>query len=129
LINKNNNTDQKVKYIFKNNTYYVEDLINKRSDSIGVNISILYIVIKKNGKFDATLIGIGDEESTSTRAKEMIKDMGCSSISLTYELKLMSGKIHPNDINKLYHDQSAGNIMRLDHEYYNLFGKSIYTIH
>lgn len=129
MINNNNNTDQKVKYKFENNTYYIEDLINKKSNSIGINISVLYMVVNKNGKFDATLIGIGDEHSTSERAKEMLSEMGYSAISLNYELKLMSGRIHPNDINNLYHDQSASNIMKLDHEYYNLFGKNIHTLH
>ncbi len=117
----------KFEYIHENNFYFFKNKETKEILPVADKISVLYILsFNKEGVF-FQVVSIGREERNLNQAKEMLKDMSYSSSFKLGELRIITGDIHTEDLNKLLNNPVSDTVAEVDALYYPHLSKRIYT--
>lgn len=102
---------QESRYVHENNIYYLKNTQNNDNSNdcitLGVEVAVFYAVMNRNGKTEGHLFGLGRKDEAYIGYNEIKnKILSEGHRNQAHELKFVSGKLHPYDLNKLTTDPS-----------------------
>ena len=118
---------EKFEYIHENNFYFFKNKETKEMLPVATKISVLYALSFNQSGVFYQVICIGKEERNLNQAKEMLKDMSYASSFKLGELRMITGDIHIEDLNKLLNNPVSATVAEVDALYYPHLSKRIYT--
>ena len=117
----------KFEYIHENNFYFFKNKETKEILPVANEISVLYALSFNQSGVFYQVICIGKEERNINQAKEMLKDISYASSFKLGELRMITGNIHTEDLNKLLNSPVSATVAEVDALYYPHLSKKIYT--